>query len=203
MGSAAAQTTGLLSQDTGISEDGDATLNSDTPQLGRQQCRRVGRSAPMSPLENTAYHPAFLGWGNWGEEGACFRPGSEVGAERGPNPGQGGPPLSSALGPRDRDRVCLQVEGAPGVTRGRSPTPQVRQPRGSQTRPPSGEAASAHRCRDGGPRPPPGVATGRDCPGHLHHLEDVVRLPVLGHFRGDAVRGGGRVHATARLAAPW
>lgn len=78
MGSAAAQTTGLLSPDTGISEDGDATLNWDTPQLGSQQCRRVGRSAPMSPLENTSYHPAFLGWGNWGEEGACFRPGSRL-----------------------------------------------------------------------------------------------------------------------------
>ena len=44
------------------------------------------------------------------------------------------------------------------------------------------------------PRPPPGVATGQGCPGHLHQLEDVVRLPILGHFRGDAVRGGGRVH---------
>lgn len=44
------------------------------------------------------------------------------------------------------------------------------------------------------PRPPPGVATGQGCPSHLHQLEDVVRLPILGHFRGYAVRGGGRVH---------
>ena len=46
----------------------------------------------------------------------------------------------------------------------------------------------------------PGVATGRGCPGHLHQLEYVVRLPVLGHFRGYAVRGGGRVHASVRRA---
>lgn len=162
-----------------------------------------GTVSANEPLGDHLLPPGISRIGELGRGRGLFQAREPVGAERGPNPGQGGPPLSSALGPRDRDRVCLQVEGAPGVTRGRSPTPQVRQPRGSQTRPPSGEAASAHRCRDRGPRPPLGVATGRDCPGHLHHLEDVVRLPVLGHFRGDAVRGGGRVHATARLAAPW
>lgn len=54
--------------------------------------------------------------------------------------------------------------------------------------------------RDGGSRPAPGVATGRGRLGHLHQLEDVVRLPVLGHFRGYVVRGGGRVHAAVRCA---
>ena len=64
--------------------------------------------------------------------------------------------------------------------------------------PPRCRVASAQPDRrQDGPRPPPGVAMGQGCPGHLHQLEDVVRLPILGHLRGNAMRGGGRVHAAS------
>lgn len=76
-----------------------------------------------------------------------------------------------------------------GSRRYKSPTPQVRQPRGSQTRPPSGEVASAHRYRDGGS---PAAAQGRDragLPGSPASTRRYGSSPRTGAFPGG--RGAG------------
>lgn len=42
VGKAAVHTTGLLSQEAGLSEDGEATFNSDTPQLRHNTAASLG-----------------------------------------------------------------------------------------------------------------------------------------------------------------
>lgn len=203
MGSAAVQTTGLLSQEAGISEDADATLNSDTPQLGNQQCRQAEWSAPMSPLETTSYHLPFLRGG--------------TGERKGLVPGQGAGWCGARTKSWSRWPATFLRPGPAGQGQGMSSGrgsawghggTRVRHPKldnlvGHKRGPPAARSPARTDTATEGPRPPPRVATGRDCPGHLHQLEDMVRLPVLEHFRGDAVRGRGRVHAMARFASPW
>lgn len=67
MGNAAAQTTGLLSQQVALPKDGGATLNPDTPQLRNQDCRQPGKCQRQMKIAALADHVLQPGISQMGE----------------------------------------------------------------------------------------------------------------------------------------
>lgn len=189
MGRAAVHPAGMLSQDAATSRR--SKPPGTWPPPAQKPTLRAGGGALWRPPLVTRHSTE----GGPRTRRGLFQPGGRL-AEPGPQPGPDGsspsPPGSAGQG-RGRLQIqkCLGATAAQGSDTPRWATSWV------TTVAPSGRAAGAHPGpATEAPRPRPRRARGR--PGHLHQLEDVVRLPVLGHFRGDVVRRGGRVHAAGQ-----
>lgn len=178
------------------SQDRDATLSSGTALLRNQHCGQTGNCQPrMSPLKTSSCNPAFHTWGAEKRKGLVpGHRGGWRGARTKSWPGWPAPFPPSRVYRAGTESVVRSKDPL-GSRRGRSQHPKLGGPEVNKRGPPAPRSPARIQYRDRRSRAAARCRDRAGLPGHLHYLEDVVLLPVLGHFRGDVVRGSGRVHA--------